>query len=46
MRPALDDGGPQLDVGLVHLARLSHVDAEVLPDEGEQRRREVNLGPE
>ena len=46
MRPALDDGGSQLDVGLVHLARLAHVDPEILPDESEQRRGEVNLRPE
>ena len=43
MRPALDDGGPQLDVGLVHLAALAHVDVEVVADEGEQRRGEVDL---
>ena len=26
VRPALDDGRPELDVGLVHLRRLAHVD--------------------
>ena len=43
VRPALDDGRPQLDVGLVHLARLADVDLQVLADQREQRRREVNL---
>ena len=46
VRPALDDGRPQLDVCLVHLAGLAHVDLQVLADQREQRRREVNLQSE
>lgn len=46
VRPALDDGRPQLDVCLVHLAGLADVDLQVLADQREQRRREVNLQSE
>ncbi len=41
--PALNDGGPQLDVSLVHLAALAHVDLQIVADEGEQGGREVHL---
>ncbi len=42
-RPHLDHGLPELDVGLVHFLGRPHLDAQVLPDQGEQRRREVDL---
>ena len=40
--PDLDDGGPELEVGLVHLLGGAHLDAEVLPDQREEGRREVD----
>ena len=42
VRPHLDDGRPELEVGLVHLLRRPHLDVEVLPDEREERSREVH----
>ena len=43
VRPALDDGRPQLNVGLVHLAGLPHVDLQVLPDQSKEGCREPHL---
>ena len=34
--PHLHDGGAQLEVGLVHLRALPHVDLQVVADEGEE----------
>ena len=42
-RPGLLDGGPQLLVGLVHLLHAPHEDLQVDPDQGEERRLEVDL---
>lgn len=43
VRPALDDGGPELDISLIHLTRLSHVDLQILSDQGKEGGGKVNL---
>ena len=41
--PHLEDGLAQLHVRLVHLLRRPHLDAQVLPDQGEEGGGEVDL---
>ena len=38
----LHDGGPQLQVSLVHLGALSHVDLQIVPDQSEESCGEGN----
>ena len=46
VRPTFDDCRPQLDVCLIHLARLAHVDLQIVPDQREDGRGEMNLEEE